>query len=276
MPNLSPQYLDRMYNNRALVPDYADYFARWVKDSATARLRSACALDVPYGAGLNETLDVFSASPSATDRARPVLIFIHGGYWRALDKSDHSFIAPAFNAAGACVVIPNYALCPAVSIPEIAAQMARMLAWVKHHITDYGGDPARITVAGHSAGGQLAALLMTGEGVHNALGISGVYDLESMRQTPSLQASLQLSPEQVAQCSPASLPAPKDGELVTVVGGDESAEFLRHNTLMQQAWGSVRVPIIEVLPGLNHFSMVDALAQPGQRLHQIALTLLEL
>ena len=148
--------LDRLYNNRALVPDYAAYFARWAQTSVVARQTSSCQLDVPYGDGPNEMLDIF---PGAGVKA-PVLVFLHGGYWRSLDKADHSFIAPAFTQAGACVVIPNYALCPAVTIPDIVLQMVKALAWTYRHVAAYGGDPRRITVVGHSAGGHLAAMLL--------------------------------------------------------------------------------------------------------------------
>lgn len=270
------EWLERMYNNRARVPDYADYFDRWVQDSNAVRERSASVLDVPYGDGLNETLDVFPA-PTANGQSQPVLLFIHGGYWRSLDKADHSFIAPVFNAAGACVVVPNYALCPAVTVPDITQQMVKALAWVHQHIAEYGGDPSRITVVGHSAGGHLAAMLMTDVSAtqfKNALSMSGLYELESLRQTPSFQASLQLTPEHVATCSPACLPIPAQGQLLTVVGGDESAEFIRHNALIQTAWGAERVPVCEVLSGLNHFSIVDALVQPAHHLHHLCLGLL--
>ncbi|MBK5207787.1 MAG: alpha/beta hydrolase, partial [Polaromonas sp.] len=162
-----PQWLDSMYNNRKLVPEHATYLTRWAQDSQSARERLPCRLDLPYDNNSGETLDVFPASGlSASGAARkqagaPVLVFIHGGYWRALDKADHSFIAPALTQAGACVVVPNYTLCPAATIPQIALQMVEALAWTWRHIAEYGGDPQRITVAGHSAGGHLAALLLT-------------------------------------------------------------------------------------------------------------------
>ncbi len=272
------EWLERMYNNRARVPDFADYFSRWARASSTARQSGLCTLDLPYGDGLNETLDVFPAAGGVGD-GHPVLLFIHGGYWRSLDKADHSFIAPVFNAAGACVVVPNYALCPAVTVPEITLQMVRALAWVQQHIDRFGGDPTRITVVGHSAGGHLATMLMTDVSAvrfKNTLSISGLYALETLRQTPSIQVALQLTPEHVASNSPAALPAPSQGELLTVVGGEESEEFIRHNVLMQAAWGAERVTLCETLPGLNHFSIVDALAQPTHRLHQLALGLLGL
>lgn len=279
---------DRLYNNRARVPDYADYFARWAQASAAARQTQPCRLDVPYGAGPFETLDIFPGSGRIAGGA-PVLVFLHGGYWRALDKADHSFIAPPFTQSGACVVIPNYALCPAVSVADIVLQMVRALAWTHRHIAAQGGDPARITVAGHSAGGHLAAMLLTclwpvyapdlpARLIKNALSISGLYELRSILQTPSLQASLRLDAAQVSKLSPAWLPAPAlargRGVLNTVVGGAESAAFLQHNALLQQAWGRQVVPVAEVLPGLNHFSILDALVQPDQRLHQLARGLL--
>ena len=110
--------------------------------------------------------------------------------------------------------------------------------------------------------------------VKNALSISGLYDLDVVRRTPFLKADLRLTPAQVKKASPAWLPRPAHGQLATVVGADESAEFIRHNGLMRAAWGARRVPVCEALPGLNHFSVVAALAQPTHRLHALALSLL--
>ena len=282
----TPQWLDSMYNNRLLVPGYAAHFTRWVADSGHARQQQPCLLDVAYGEQPGETLDIFPASGVSPAQGAPVLVFIHGGYWRALDKADHSFIAPAFTQAGACVVVLNYALCPAVTIPEIVQQMVKALAWTWRHIAAQGGDPARITVAGHSAGGHLAAMLLACDWpahapdlpqalVNNALSISGLYDLEPIRQTPFLR-DLQLTPEQVKQASPVLLPRPTQGTLYSVAGGDESEEFLRQNQLIQQAWGAEIVPVCESLPRLNHFSVLEALITPDHRLHQLALELLGL
>jgi arylformamidase len=278
-------WLERMYNNRARVPAHAEHFARWARDSAAARAGSPCQLDLAYGDEPGETLDIFPAK----GKDAPVLVFIHGGYWRSLDKADHSFVAPALTAAGACVVVPNYALCPAVTIPQITMQMVHALAWVWRHIAAHGGDPRRITVVGHSAGAHLAAMLMACDWaqagqqlglklparlVKNALLISGLYELESVRRTPSLQEVLRLTPADALRASPAWLPAPARGTLATVVGAEESEEFIRHNKLIRSAWGPRKVPVCESLPGLQHFSIVEALAQPGHRLHQLACQLL--
>lgn len=282
----TPQWLDSMYNNRLLVPGYAAHFTRWVADSGHARQQQPCLLDVAYGEQPGETLDIFPASGVSPAQGAPVLVFIHGGYWRGLDKADHSFIAPAFTQAGACVVVLNYALCPAVTIPEIVQQMVKALAWTWRHIAAQGGDPARITVAGHSAGGHLAAMLLACDWpahapdlpqalVNNALSISGLYDLEPIRQTPFLR-DLQLTPEQVKQASPVLLPRPTQGTLYSVAGGDESEEFLRQNQLIQQAWGAETVPVCESLSGVNHFSVLEAMITPDHRLHQLALELLGL
>ena len=282
----NPQWLDSMYNNRLLVPGYAAHFARWAKESESARQQLPCQLDLAYGDQAGESLDIFPASGTSPVQGAPVLVFIHGGYWRSLDKADHSFIAPAFTRAGACVVVLNYALCPAVTIPEIVLQMVKALAWTWRHIAAHGGDPARITMAGHSAGGHLAVMLLACDWpahapdlpqalVKNALSISGLYDLEPIRQTPFLR-DLQLTPEQVKQASPVLLPRPTQGTLYSVAGGDESEEFLRQNRLIQQAWGAETVPVCESLPGLNHFSVLEALIAPGHRLHQLALELLGL
>ena len=277
-----PAWLDSMYNNRALVPDYATYFERWVQTSKAVRSNQPCTIDVSYGNSTGEKLDIFPAHA----KNAPVVVFIHGGYWRSLDKSDHSFIAPAFTMQGACVVVPNYDLCPAVTIPEITMQMVRALAWTYRNIAQHGGNPKRITVIGHSAGGHLVAMMLAcvwkayatdlpADLVKNALSISGLYDLEPLRHAPNVKDSLKLTPAQVRKASPALLPAPRKGTLYTVAGGDESAEFLRHNQLIQKAWGKKTVPVCQALTGLNHFSVLDALVQPSHVLHQHALALIE-
>jgi arylformamidase len=277
-----PAWLDSMYNNRNLVPDYATYFDNWVQTSKAVRSSQPCTLDVAYGKAGGEKLDVFAGAA----KDAPVVVFIHGGYWRSLDKSDHSFVAPAFTKQGACVVVPNYDLCPAVTIPEITMQMVRALAWVYRNIAQHGGDAKRITVVGHSAGGHLAAMMLAcswkayskdlpADLVKNALSISGLYDLEPLRHAPNVKDSLKLTPAQVRKASPALLPAPRKGTLYSVAGGMESAEFLRHNQLIQQAWGKKTVPVCEELLGLHHFSVLDALVEPGHRLHQLARQLVE-
>ncbi len=279
----SGEWLDRMYNNRALVPAFAEHLAHWVGASAKARAALHPVLDQPYGDGPAETLDIFR--PQGARGPAPVLVFLHGGYWRSLDKAEHSFLAPAFVRQGVCVVMPNYALCPAVTIPDITLQMVHALAWTWRHIAKHGGDPRRITVAGHSAGGHLAAMMLACQWprvapdlpptlVRNALSISGLYELEPLRRTPFLKDSLRLSVADARRASPALFPAPAQGTLYSVAGGDESAEFLRHNALIQQAWGRGRVPVSENLPGLNHFSVLEALADPRHRLHQLAMELL--
>jgi arylformamidase len=280
-------WLNAQYNNRARVPDHADYFAQWARDSQQARDGLACALDVPFiDAARHDTslaaptLDVFPAERPNS----PVMLFIHGGWWRSLDKRDHSFIAPPFVQAGVTVVIPNYNLCPAVGVDTIAWQMAQALAWTHRHIAEYGGDAQRIVVAGHSAGGHLAAMLLCCDGrkvaadlpaqmSHSALSISGVFDMQPLRQTPFLKADLKLTEATARRVSPALFPAPR-GELTAVYGALESEEFARQSRLIQTRWGRSAVPVCEAVPYTNHFSVLNEFANPKSRLHQQALLLL--
>ena len=309
----SPAWLDSQYNNRALVPTFGQHLQRWAADSEAARQRLSHAhLDVPYlttervrafvgsaGAacttGTGPALDVFRPQPGGSGHpigGAPVLVFIHGGYWRALDKADHSFLAPPYVAQGACVVVPNYTLCPAVRVSDITRQMVAAVAWVWQHIAAYGGDPGRITVVGHSAGGQQVGMLLatdwllTGhqlgvplpaQPLQHGVSISGLFDMEPIRQTPFL-SDLGLTPEETIAQSPARLRGPQSpggrGRLTTVVGGDESAEFKRQNRLIREVWGAEAVPVCEELPNCHHFSVLEELVRPGAWLQGHLLGLL--
>ena len=118
------QWLERMYNNRMRVPDHGDYFARWAAQSAMVRRSLPCQLDVPYGDGPRQRLDAFAARQAGA----PLVVFVHGGYWKALDKSFHSFVAGELHDAGAAVVVPNYALAPQASVPQITMEIAQAVA----------------------------------------------------------------------------------------------------------------------------------------------------
>lgn len=283
MSQLDPGWLDTQYNNRARVPEHAAIIDRWRQASQLVREQSpACRIGLAYGEGPDETVDVFpAAEPDA-----PVLVFIHGGYWRALDKADHSFIAPSFVADGAAVVIPNYSLCPEASVEHIALQMTRLVAWTARHAPAFRADPSRIALVGHSAGGHLAAMMLGCrwkdvdpelplKPLRGALSISGLYDLEPLRHTPFIAPDLKLTPASVKRLSPAFFPRPKR-PLYAVVGGDESEEFLRQNQMIRDQWGPTAVPVCETLAGRHHFDILHNLVEPAGRLHHLALRLLGL
>ena len=277
-----PAWFDQQYNNRVRIPASAPILQRWHDASVQARASQPGMVERAYGSDPSERLDVFApAAPGA-----PVLVYMHGGYWRALDKRDQSFIAPPFVAAGAMVVVPNYALCPAVRIDHIVLQMVQALVWVHRHAAAHGGDPARIVVTGHSAGGHLAAMLLgcawtavapglPPDLVKAALSISGLHDLEPLRHAPFLAPDLHLTARSARRLSPAALPAPR-GRLVTIVGADESDEFHRQAALIARAWGPRAVIGQESVPRRHHLDVLDELVDPDSATHRWALQLLGL
>ena len=277
-----PAWLDAQYDLRARHPGHAQVIARWQTASLLVQHLESWRRDVRYGDGAGETLDIYP-SPRAN---APVLVFIHGGYWRSSDKSLHAFIAPSFTAEGALVVVPNYALCPAVGVEHIALQMTRALAWVHRHAALYGGDARRIVVAGHSAGGHLAAMMLgcrwkevdpalPAQLVAGALSISGVYDLEPLRHAPFLKDDLRLTPGAVRRLSPAFFPRPRK-PLLVAVGGLDSGEFKRQAALIRDQWGPSGVPVCETIADVDHYAILHGLADPGARLHALARGLLGL
>src|SRR5438552_6121678 len=188
---------DRLYNTRLVVKDYQEIFDRWEKDSERARASLDGYLDVPYGATEAEKLDIFPAH----GKSRALLAYIHGGYWRSLDKKRFSFVAPALVEAGITVAVPNYALCPAVQVEDIVMQMVQACAWLYRNGGNFGAPAERLTLCGHSAGGHLAAMMLScrwpdysptlpKKVVGAAMPISGLYEPPEMRKVPSATAKV--------------------------------------------------------------------------------------
>lgn len=267
-----PAFLSREYNNRELFPDHARHFARWAERSARARSTMTCYLERPYGASPGETLDIFPARKGDGS----ALLFIHGGYWRSLDKRDFSFLAPAWVDAGVSLVVVNYDLCPNVSIERIVQQMLAASVWLYRHAEEYGMDEDRLYVSGHSAGGHLAAMMLAAlwpavertlpkDLYKGAIAVSGVYDLRPLVQVDWLNGDLRLDEASALKLSPAYLPPATRAPLALAVGGLESSEFKRQNTLLAQRWKPVLAGSIP-MPGTDHFTVVDGLADPANAL----------
>jgi len=277
MTDAMSAYYDRQYNARAMIPDHAQIFERWKKRSQEARTSLPCRLDVPYGATAAEKLDIFPAE----GKSEALLVFIHGGYWRSLDKSDFSYLAPAFSRRGVTLALPNYGLCPKVGIEDIVKQNLLAIAWLWHYGARYGVNPGRLYVAGHSAGGHLTAMMLAARWntympelpynlLKGGLAISGIYDLEPLVHAPFVNQDLKLGRAQARRLSPATIPPATTAPLYTAVGGEESDEFKRQNALIARTWRYAFAGDIP-MPGCNHLTVVEELANPDSALFKVAL-----
>jgi arylformamidase len=239
-------------------------------------------LDLRYGDAPGETIDLFPARKGDGS----CMMFIHGGYWRSLDKKDFSFLAPTFVGAGISLAVVNYDLCPRVSIEEIVRQMLRASRWLWLHAEEYGMDQDRLYVGGHSAGGHLTAMLMCAQWPafdrelpkdlwKGGLAISGIYDLRPLVDVDWLNVDLRLDEAAALRVSPAFLPTATRAPVMTCVGGDESSEFLRQNAMLGERWKSAFAGDIP-MPGTNHFSVVDGLTDPASRLFRGTRKLMKL
>jgi arylformamidase len=278
----TPEFVERGYNNRAAVPDHPSWLARFAESSANARSALAPKQDLRYGPGPKETLDLFlPAGP-----ARATFLFLHGGYWRALDKSDFSFVAPPFVAEGCAVAVANYDLCPEVSIAKIVEQCRQAVAWLIRSGGAHGAHPGRVVVGGHSAGGHLAAMLLVTDWATEGLGlahdpilgavsVSGVHDLAPMVHF-SFNADFRLDDAEAARLSPVRLTPRSRAPLVLAVGADETSEFVRQTRILWDAWpanrpAGARAPLI--VPERHHFSVVMDYADPASELTRATLAL---
>jgi arylformamidase len=274
------EYYSQQYNARASIPDHPHIFTRWTRDSTHVRRTSAALLDLAYGESSGERLDFYPASRGGA----PLLVFIHGGWWRSLDKSDFAFIAPAYLRAGFNVALTNYTLAPAASVAEIVQQQLRALAWLYRNAEQYDFDRERIVVAGHSAGGHLSAMMLAAEWpvfgndlpadlVKAGILMSGLYDLEPVRHAGFVNVDLKLTAEDVDPLSPAWMPQSHPAPFITAVGALESDEFKRQNTLIAERWKAGHSAHI-ALPDVNHLTICDAFGTPGHPLFEASVKLI--
>ena len=254
------------YNNRARVPEHPAIFERWDKDADAFREELSQAgraeLGLPYGKSERQFVDVFKPA----DDSGLVALFIHGGYWRALHPRSHSHVARGLNTNGVTVALAGYDLCPNVTVADIIGQIraATLYLWKRYR--------KRIFVYGHSAGGHLAGAMLATDWakfdasapsdlVPVAYSISGVFDLNPLLGV-SMNADLRLDAAQARAVSPVFWPAPAARILDSVVGGDESSEFIRQAEIIVDAWKEKTQTRYEVIPRANHFTVIDPLSDP--------------
>jgi arylformamidase len=259
------------YNNRARVPENPSIIAGWARDAAAYRERHA-PRSLSYGPGARNSIDFFPGNNEG-----PVVVFIHGGYWQALDVSFFSHLARGLNVRGVSVAIPGYDLCPAVTVDDIIEQM-RMAT---RELARLGRS---LVISGHSAGGHLAACMLATEWtaydaslppdlVIAAYAISGLFDLGPLVET-SINNALHLDHATAWAASPLFWNAPVRGSLDAVVGGNESAEYFRQSRTVVERWGAAGIATrFGVVPNANHFTAIAPLADPDS---PMVLRLMEL
>jgi arylformamidase len=216
------------FRTRDHVADFDDKIVAYRDRSAAARARLRTAA-VPTGDAEGEALDLFFPSAEAThgDAPRPVHLFIHGGYWRMFSKDDFSYVADTVTAAGAIAAVLDYALMPAVRLADIVGQVRRARRWIAENIAAHGGDPARVTVSGHSAGAHLATFLFTADEpdpVAGALLLGGLYDLRPL-QASFLQPLIGLTDDEVTSLSPIDHRHSPATRVTVLRGARETAPF---------------------------------------------------
>lgn len=269
----SPEEFDAQYNLRAGRPDYeVTVIPGWSADSETARAALECSLDVRYGDGEKQKLDVFRCG----DATAPTLVYFHGGYWQRGDKSIYSFIAPPFVAVGFNVVILGYDLCPSVTISRISEEAREAMAYIWRNAAELGVGRDRITFMGHSAGGYITQMMMATDWpafagdlpadlIKAGIPVSPLSYLEPVRLTEALNAGIRMTPEEAEAQSPMTQHPPgTNAPQLVVVGGAETDEFHRQARMYVEKYATADRPMgLYVVPDVDHFDELNVLVDPA-------------
>ncbi|AYD66542.1 alpha/beta hydrolase [Achromobacter sp. B7] len=264
--------IDAQYDVEKSVPDFMIYAKHYVAESEHVRQRLPAHLDVPYGPTLDETVDIFPAAQAGA----PVFVFIHGGAWRILSSKEFSTVASGLSAQGFTTVVVNYSLCPKVSIDEITRQSRAAVAWVIRNIGRFGGDPKRVVLGGHSAGGHLTAMCLQTDWEHEyglprdplagAVMVSGVFEIEPFRWS-SIQPMLQIDDGVIRRNSPQHRVRACATPVLISWGSDEPSEFARQSQDFARVWtqaGNQAQTLMQ--DGRNHFDAIYGFEDPNHPL----------
>lgn len=260
-----------LFKIRAIVPHFEASVADYKTSSAATRARLPSRLNVAYGDGPDEKLDLFFPEISAT-ALLPIHLFIHGGYWRAQSKDEYSYIADAVVEQGAIAAIADYSLLPGARMARLVDQVRRAARWLGEHGREFGGDPSAISASGHSAGGHLATYLccraphepgFPDNPVRSILAVSGLYDLTPIA-TSFLQAELHLTSQEIAQWSPCQAIARSDAAIRLIVGGRETTPFFEQAGRFAGRLSSLGLqPRLANVDDEDHMTIVRSLGRPG-------------
>lgn len=248
--------LDAAYDNRGAVPDHMRWRASWADRSQAVYATYRCDRDVAYGALARQRYDfLHCGQPNA-----PTFAYIHGGYWHLNDKEPHAFIGEALLASGINLVLIEYTLAPHTTMDAIVGEIRACVRHIVANLRERFGASDRLVVGGHSAGGHLTAMAMEEPGVSGALLISGLYDLEPIR-LHGMNKTLGMSMDDARRNSP-MLRTPRAIPAIVTVGGAELAELQRQSREYAGYLQGKQLPArLVVLPGENHFSILESLAR---------------
>jgi arylformamidase len=270
--------LNYQYNNRLQVPSYAAHFEQWEVMSKAARTKHSFVENIVYGPHQRERVDIF---PSSQLNSK-TLIFIHGGYWKSMVKESFHFVAGAFQPNNITTIFIEYPLMPELPIDELVNSCRKAVNWVCENINAYNGNPQQIYLAGHSAGGHLAAMIMADANMEpikrnafkGVMALSGLFNLEPIRRC-YLNDDLKLNEATVLRNSPVRLWPVVKCPLLLVTGADESEEFKSQSDELRNSWQK-HIPLqFVVSPALNHFSIVEAFADTSTDLYKMACKMME-
>lgn len=264
---------DKAYDNRASVTDFGEYLEKWKTEAAQFRdemsAEDRCRLSLSYAPRERNVADLFMPK----SEVKGLVIYVHGGYWRALDKSYWSHLSKGALEDGWAFAVPSYTLAPQARISEITQEIAKAIAFLAREV------PGEIRLIGHSAGGHLVARMIcetsdlplsVSSRIAHTVAVSGVFDLEHLPKT-EMNNDLRIDEAEIASESPARL-KPVSGKSITcLVGGNELAEFQRQNTLLEP-WQSNGVSVATVTStGHHHFNVVEPLQERGSEILRLLL-----
>jgi arylformamidase len=281
--NYDQEALDRQYNLRLHTPDFADYFERWDLLSRQTEKKYPVDKDISYSTLPLEQSDIYPSSQAHSK----TLVFIHGGYWHLLDKTAFHFIADVFHADNITTVLLNYPLAPACSMDQIVLSCRKSVAWLYENIIKYNGDPNHIYIAGHSAGGHLAAMLMAtdwprfnpfvpGNIIKGVCALSGLFNLTPVRLC-YINQIVGMNDETAARNSPVNLHPMNTCPLILAVGAAETTEFIEQSTELAICWEqkNCNAQLMQI-PGKNHYSILDTIIDKEAELHLAIRELIKL